>query len=107
MPKMSSTDATIHAAQDLIHALQNLAPARPLVTLVNVHKEALGFLSDIFGKATSPSVPPRVPIKEAYPEKLRHMNQEENQGKKYHQVKCPITHAEASMPIDKAYPEKT
>ena len=26
MPKMSSTDATIHAAQDLIHALKNPAP---------------------------------------------------------------------------------
>ena len=41
MPKFSSTDATIHAAQDLIHELQNPAPDIPLVTLVNVHKEAL------------------------------------------------------------------
>ena len=35
MPKITSTDATIHAAQDLIHALKNTAPARALFTLVN------------------------------------------------------------------------
>ena len=38
MPPMSSTDAKIHAAHGLIHALQNTAPAIPLVTLENAHK---------------------------------------------------------------------
>ena len=41
MPKMSNTDATINPTQDSIHALQNPAPARPLVILVNSQKEAL------------------------------------------------------------------
>ena len=50
IPKMSSTDATIHAAQDLFDALQNQAPARPLATRVNAHKEALISLAYIFVK---------------------------------------------------------
>ena len=37
MPNMSSIDSTIHDAQDLINALKNTAPDRPLVTLVNSH----------------------------------------------------------------------
>ena len=65
MPEMLSTDATIHAEQDLIHALQNPAPDRTLVKLENVNKEALISLSEIFGKATSKAVPQRVPIAEA------------------------------------------
>ena len=40
MPKISSTDATIHAAQDLIHGLKNPAPFSPLATLGNSHNEA-------------------------------------------------------------------
>ena len=32
---MSSKDATFHAAQDLIYALQNTSPASPLVKLGN------------------------------------------------------------------------
>ena len=64
MPKLSSTDAEIYAAQDLIHALQNPAPTRPLVTLGYVHKKALISLAKIFGKTTSLDVPQRVPIKE-------------------------------------------
>ena len=38
MPKMSSTDYTIHVALYLIYALKNPAPASPLVTLLNSHK---------------------------------------------------------------------
>ena len=34
---MSSMDATYHAAQDLIYALQNLEPASPIVNLGNGH----------------------------------------------------------------------
>ena len=47
---MSSTDAPIHDAHNLIHALQNTAPARPLVKLGNAQKEALRYQSGIFGK---------------------------------------------------------
>ena len=68
MPKISSTDDNIHAAQDLIHVMKNIEPASPLITLVNAHKEALRSLPDIFGKTTSPVEPLRVPIKEVYPE---------------------------------------
>ena len=57
---MSSADATIHAEQYLICALQNPAPDSPLVTLVNEHNEALISLADIFGKSTSPEVLLRV-----------------------------------------------
>ena len=41
MTKMSSTDAAIHAVQDLIHAMQNPAPESLLVTLGNAQKDAL------------------------------------------------------------------
>ena len=44
MPQMSSTDETFHATQDIIYALQNTAPASPLVKLGNGHKEALSNL---------------------------------------------------------------
>ena len=64
----SFTDATIHAAQDLIHAIHNPEPARPLVTLGNTHMEALGSLADIFGKETSPEVPPSFPVRGVYQE---------------------------------------
>ena len=66
MPKISSTDATINASQDLVHALQNLEPAILIVTLGNSHKEALISLLDIFGKATSPTVLLRMPVRGAY-----------------------------------------
>ena len=83
MPKMSTTDATIHATQDLIHSLQNSEPARPLFTLVNSHKESLRSLSEIFIKATSAAVPLRVPIQGTNPEKLQQVKQEENQIKNH------------------------
>ena len=60
MPKMSSTDAKVRAAQGLICEIHNPAPDIPLVTLGNTHKEALRSLADIFLKPTSPAVPPRV-----------------------------------------------
>ena len=75
MPKISSTDVTIHSTQYLIHALQNPAPAIPLVTLVNLHKEAVISLADMIGKATPPAEPLRVPIEETYLEKLQQVNQ--------------------------------
>ena len=75
---MSSTDAIIHAAHNLICALQNPAPASPLVTLVNAHKKSLISLEDISEKATSPAVPPTVPVEDAYQYKFQRVNQEEN-----------------------------
>ena len=52
MKILSSTDATIHAAHDLIHALNNPAPASPLVKLGNAHKIALRYIAEIFSKVT-------------------------------------------------------
>ena len=108
MPKISSKDTTIHYAQYLIHALKNPAPNIPLVTLVNDHKEELVSLAYIFGKSTSPESPPRIPIEEAYPEKLQQVNKAKNPIRKYYQVKHPITYVEPPrVPIEEEYPDKT
>ena len=48
-------DATYHATQYLIYALQNTAPASPLVKLGHGNKEALNNLANIFRKITPPS----------------------------------------------------
>ena len=88
-----STDATIHATQDLIHALQNTAPARPLVTLENEYKEALIYLAKIFGKQISPLVPPRVPVRGEYQGKLQQVNQEETQIQNSSQSRQLFTNA--------------
>ena len=72
---MSSTDATTHDAQDLICALKKSSPASSLVALGNAHKESLIPLADIFGIETSSEVPPGVPVKGAYQEKLQQVNQ--------------------------------
>ena len=66
MPKMTTTDATIHATHYLMYALQNIAPEIPPVKLVNTHKEALISLAEIFRKSTSPAVPLRVLIRKLY-----------------------------------------
>ena len=62
MPKISSIDDTIHAAQDLVFVLQYPSPVVPLVTLVNAHKEALISLAALILKATYLAEPLRVPI---------------------------------------------
>ena len=90
---MSSTDATIHAARDLIYGLQNPAPAIPLVKLENLQKESLIPLGEIFRTATPPAVPKMVPVKGAYQEKLQQVNQEITQMKNASQSK-PATNAE-------------
>ena len=54
MPQMSSMDATYHATQYLIYALQNTAPASPLVKLGHGHKEALKTLADIYSEKQTP-----------------------------------------------------
>ena len=70
IPKIFSMYATIHDALDLIHALHNPALTIPLVTLENSHKESLISPADIFGKSTSPVVPPGLPFRGKYQEKL-------------------------------------
>ena len=54
MPKMSSTDAVIYAVEHLSRALQNTAPATPLVTLGNARKEALRSRATIFEPPSPP-----------------------------------------------------
>ena len=76
IPKMSSTDAIIHAAQDLFNALKDPSPDIPVGTPGNSHKEALKYLAEIFGKATSPTVPPRVPVRGSHQEEFQQANQE-------------------------------
>ena len=66
MPKIPSTDATIHVAQYLIYMLNNPEPAIPLVKLENSNKESFRSLSEIFEPATPSVVPPRVPVRGAY-----------------------------------------
>ena len=57
-------DATYHAKQYLIYAIQNPYLAIPLVKLGNEHKESLRTLAEIFRKAKPPAVPPRMPVRE-------------------------------------------
>ena len=81
MPNMSSKDATFHAAQNLIYALQNPAPVSPLFKLGNGNKEELMTLSELFRKTSAPAVLPRVPVREVVQEKLKEVNQERSQMK--------------------------
>ena len=60
MPNMFSTDTSIHAAQDLIHALRNTATDSPVVTLGYDHTAALRALSVIFNKSTPRAINPKV-----------------------------------------------
>ena len=76
MPQMSSVDATYIDAQDIIYPLHHLAPETPLVKLGNVQKEALRNQADIFIKLNSPTMPPRVPVREINQKKLQELNQE-------------------------------
>lgn len=48
MPRTSSADAAIKAAQDLIYQLQNPSPASPLSPMAEEHEAALHQLADIF-----------------------------------------------------------
>ena len=54
MLKMSSKDATLHAEQDLIYALQNPETHISLVKLGNDHKEAFGGLRGNIQKSQTP-----------------------------------------------------
>ena len=75
-------DATYHAAQDIIYALQNPEPASTLVKLGNGQKEALKNLAEIFRKVNPPAVPPRLPVREVGQKKLQYMNREGTQIKR-------------------------
>ena len=47
-------------------------------------------LLEIFLKATSPAVPPKVPIRGSYQEKLKQLHQEENPDQKFISIKATI-----------------
>ena len=72
---MSFIDATFHAAQDLIYALQNPAPRNKLSKLGNGHKEALRTLLKIFRKSSPPAIPLRVAVRKVFEEKPKEVNQ--------------------------------
>ena len=55
MPKTSSANAATQAAQDLTHALENLAPAAPFATLGTEQLNNFRQLADIFQMSTSQS----------------------------------------------------
>ena len=90
---MSSTDATYHAAQDLIHVLHNPEPVRNLVKLGHGHKEAFNTLANIFRKANPPAVPLRVPVRKVDQKKIQEVNQEGTQMKRTPQSN-PFTNVE-------------
>ena len=75
-------DATYHAAQDLIYALQNPAPANPFVKLGHLQKESLKTLAVIFIKGNPPALPLRVPVRELGQKRLQEMYQEGTHTKK-------------------------
>ena len=60
MPKISSTAATLHAEQGLIHFLRSTAPPRPLITLGDSHTVLIRELEGILNMATPRLRPPRV-----------------------------------------------
>ena len=103
---MSSMDATYHASQDIIYAIHNPSPTRPLLKLGHVHKEALKTLANIYRKANPPEVPLRVPVREEVQKKLQELNQEGTQTKRSPQSK-PITNEELlRVPIVETYPDE-
>ena len=87
MPKLFSTDATIHAAQNLIYAQQNPAPEIPLVKLGNPHKEALRSLVEIFTTSTPPAVPLRVTTRGGVPRKTPKGEPRYNPNEKFIPIK--------------------
>ena len=104
MPQISSAYARIHAAQDLIYALQNPAPAIPQVKLGKIHKKSLRYLMEILRKSTPPALPLKVPVRGAYQEKLQQVNQERTQMKMSSQSN-PFTNAEPlSVTMVEEYP---
>ena len=81
MPHISSIDATICAADDLIYALQNPAPESQLFKLGNGKKGGIEYPRGNIQKIKPPEVPPRVPVREVFQDKLQEVNQEISQMK--------------------------
>jgi hypothetical protein len=48
MPFLSSSQAAMAAARDLVTALNNPAPASPICSLANIQREQLHQLADMF-----------------------------------------------------------
>eukprot|EP00957_Ditylum_brightwellii_P094768 7216902-Ditylum_brightwellii.AAC.1 len=64
MPRLSAADAATHAANDLIVALHNPAPAAPFRSLRTAHHDALRKLAEIFNNVTVPTTAPTLTLKE-------------------------------------------
>ena len=105
IPKMSSTDATIHATQDLIYALQDPAPDSSSVKLVNTHNESFIEIAYIFRKETPSAVPTRVPVRGGF-KKLQQVNQERTHMKNAFQSKTFTNIEPLRVPILGSYPEE-
>lgn len=70
MPKTSSADAAITAAQELVHALKHPTAALPLAPISEPHREALNTLAEIFNQVVNhkqPASPPSIPTDSAAP----------------------------------------
>ena len=103
MPQMSFIDSTYHAAKDLIYALQNPAPASPLVKFRHEHKEILKTLDNIFRKTNLPAVSLRVPVREVSKKKTPRNELGINPNEKYTAIN-PVTNEEPlRVPILEAY----
>ena len=88
---MSATDAKIHAAQDLIHALQNPAPASPLVTLAKFTQRSIDIPSIDIWKSISTSNTSEDASQGGITRKLQQVNQEVTRIKNASQSKRPFT----------------
>ena len=106
MPNMSSINATLHATQDLMYALQNLSPENPLAKIENMNKEALRTLAKIFSNAITPEIPLRVPIMEIFQEEHKEVNREISQLKNTSQETTYTNSEPLRVTIVEAYPEE-
>ena len=99
-------DATFHAAQNLIYALYNPAPEKPLSKLGNGHNEALSTPAEIFSRASPPVIPMRVLIREVIEEKPKEVNKERVQLKNSSKTKPSTNSEHLIVSILESYPEE-
>jgi hypothetical protein len=71
MPKTSSANKAIHAAQKLSQALQNPHPAAPFTTVGQPRLEAIKQLANIYTTLTSKTITQRKPPRVILPTPLR------------------------------------
>ena len=71
MPKTSSADAALIAAQQLTVALRNPSPATPLAPILDEHRTALDQLAKFFAQQTKKPNAPPPRVSEAQPTKPR------------------------------------